>query len=61
MVLEVLQEVAEKKMTLHEIANYCSKVKDLRVVQKKFVHATRYWRAGKMCWRGYHGLVHLRH
>ena len=39
-VLEVLQKVAEKKMTLHEMASHCSKVKDLRVVQKKFVQAT---------------------
>ena len=30
-VLEVLQKVAEKKMTLHEMASHCSKVKDLRV------------------------------
>ena len=39
-VLEVLQEVAEKKMTLHEMASHCNKVKQLRGVQKSFIQAT---------------------
>ena len=39
-VLEVLQEVAEKKMSLHEMASHCNKVKQLKVVQKSFIEAT---------------------
>ena len=39
-VLEVLQEVAEKNMNLHEMASHCNKVKQLKVVQKSFIEAT---------------------
>lgn len=39
-VLEVLQEGAGRKMTLHEVASHCNKVKQLRGVQQSFVEAT---------------------
>ena len=37
---EVLTEVAEKKMSLKEMAQYCIKVKTLKRVQKALVEAT---------------------
>ena len=36
---EVLEAVAEKTMTLQEMANHCAKVKQLRLVQKAFLEA----------------------
>ena len=37
---EVLREVAENKMSLKEMAQHCTKVKNLKKVQKSLVEAT---------------------